>query len=54
MPSEKASKELELRAGYDRYGLGLVMSANNTVMQVEPGGVVLGLGLGLGSARAWA
>jgi hypothetical protein len=39
LPTKKVTRELQLRCGRDKYGLGLVMSTNNTVMAVEPGGV---------------
>ena len=39
LPTKKGTRELQLRCGRDKYGMGLVMSTNNTVMAVEAGGV---------------
>ena len=38
-PTKRITRELRLRCGRDKYGMGLVMSTNNTVMSVEAGGV---------------
>ena len=38
-PTKKEASTLKLRCGRDKYGMGLVMSTNNTVMTVEAGGV---------------
>ena len=37
MPVQRRTSELRVRVTKDQHGLGLVMSPNNTIMQVEPG-----------------
>ena len=37
LPTSKRTKSMTVRVGRNQYGLGLVMSTNNTILSVEAG-----------------